>query len=202
MLTRLLITALLLVLSAGLAGAFTNPDADFRKAQANFQSGDYSQAASLLIRAVEHGHEAAQVPLAAMYRSGQGVKQNLPRAFELFTNAAYQGYPDAQFSLAIMYRLGEGTETDHAEAQTWFRRAASVGHAEAQNSLGVMYETGRGVKVNYVSAVMWYHVAASSGSRRGVDNKKRLTKKLNAAQIERAKRLALDCMRRRYKGCG
>ncbi|MCP5081296.1 MAG: sel1 repeat family protein [Alphaproteobacteria bacterium] len=202
MLTRVLIASLFLFLSAGLASAFTNPDADFRKARAKFQTGDYSKAASLLIRAVEHGHEAAQVPLAAMYRSGQGVKQNLPRAFELFTKAAYQGYPNAQFTLAMMYRLGQGTQPDHAEAGKWFRRAAEVGHAEAQNSLGVMFETGRGVDVNYVSAVMWYHVAASSGSRRGVDNQKRLSKKLSVKEVARAKRLALACMRSRYKSCG
>ena len=202
MLTRIFLTSFFLFLSAGLAGAFSNPDGDFHKAKTKFQSGEYAEAAELLRRAVEHGHEAAQVPLAAMYRSGQGVKQDLPKAFKLFTNAAYQGFPNAQFTLAMMYRLGQGTETNHEEAQKWFRRAAEVGHAEAQNSLGVMYEKGRSVEEDYVAAVMWYHVAASSGSRRGVDNKKRLSKKLNAAEIERAKRLALACMRNHYKRCG
>ncbi|NNF76582.1 MAG: sel1 repeat family protein [Rhizobiales bacterium] len=196
-----LIASLFLFFSAGVAGAFTNPDADFRKAQAKFQTGDFENAASLLIRAVENGHEAAQVPLAALFRAGQGVEQNLPKAFELFTNAAYQGYPSAQFALGMMYRLGEGTQTNHGEAEKWFRRAASVGHAEAQNSLGVMFETGRGVKVSYVTAVMWYHVAGSSGSRRGIDNKNRLSQKLSAAEVERAKRLALACMRSQYKRC-
>ncbi len=201
MMTRIFFATLILFLSAGLAGATTSAERSFQAAQAKYQSGDYAEAAALLIEAVEQGHEGAQLPLAAMYRYGQGVKRNLPKAIELFTKAAYQGYPKAQFTLGMMYRLGQGTKTDHAEAQKWFLRAASVGHAEAQNSLGVMFETGRGVKPNYVKAVMWYHVAGTSGSSRGLHNQNRLSHKLSAEDVAQAKNLALACLRSRYKRC-
>ncbi len=201
MMTRIFVATLILFLSAGLAGAVTSAETSFKAAQEKFHSGDYAEAAALLMKAVKQGHEGAQLPLGAMYRHGQGVKQDLPKAFELFTKAAYQGYPKAQFTLGMMYRLGQGTKTDHAEAQKWFRRAASVGHAEAQNSLGVMFETGRGVKANYVKAVMWYHVAGTSGSSRGLHNQNRLSHKLKAEEVAQAKSLALACMRSRYKRC-
>ncbi len=181
--------------------ANTSAETDFRTAQEKYQSGEYKEAANLLIRAVEQGHEAAQVPLGAMLRAGQGVQQNLPEAFKLFKSAAYQGYPKAQFTVGMMYRLGEGTQTDYGEAEKWFRRAAAVGHAEAQNSLGVMFETGRGVKASFVTAVMWYGVAGSSGSRRGVDNQNELSKKLSAQDVAQAKARALACMRNHYKRC-
>ncbi len=201
MLMRIVIAVWLGLLSATASQAATGAETDFQAAQRKAQSGKYAEAAALLKSAVSQGHEAAQVPLAAMLRYGQGVKQNLPEAFKLFTKAAYQGYPKAQFTLAMMYRLGEGTPVNHAEAQKWFRRAAAVGNAEAQNSLGVMFETGRGVKESYVKAVMWYHVAGTSGSRRGLENQNRLSKKLKPEELARARQLALACMRSRYKRC-
>lgn len=202
MLMRLLIVCWFGLFSAAAAQAATGGEGDFQAAQEKAKAGDYAEAAVLLKSAVSQGHEAAQVPLAAMLRYGQGVKQNLPEAFKLFTKAAYQGYPTAQFTLAMMYRLGEGTPVNHGEAEKWFRQAASVGHAEAQNSLGVMFETGRGVRESYVRAVMWYHVAGTSGSRRGLENQNRLSKKLKPEELAEAKQLALACMRSRYKHCG
>ncbi len=190
-------------LSAGLTSAHAGGEADYRDAQELFHAGQYKEAASLLIRAVEQGHEAAQLPLAAMYRLGQGVKQDFSEAIRLFRNAAHQGYPSAQYTLGMMYRLGEGTKKDHGTAMQWFGRAASFNHAEAQNSLGVIYETGRGgVKPSYVTAVMWYTLAADRGSRRGRDNLKRLSGKMKDTQLAQAKVMAKTCERSRYKECG
>lgn len=192
----------LMLLVPGQVSANSGGEAEFRQAQQNFQSGKYRAAYAALVAAVEKGHEAAQVPLAAMYRAGQGVIQNHPKAFELFTKTAYLGYPSAQYALGMMYRLGQGTEVDHAEARKWFERAARVGHAEAQNSLGVMHEVGRGVKVSYVRAVMWYNVATTGGSRRARENLNRLTQKMKAPEVAEAKMLAVTCMRTKYKRCG
>ena len=197
----ILVAFWLTLLTSGLAGASPSAEADFRMAQEKFRSGDYRQAAVLLSQAVKQGHEAAQIPLAAMLRAGKGVEQNLPEALKLFTRAAYQGYPLAQFTVGMMYRLGQGTQTNHQEAMKWFVRAASVGHAEAQNSIGVAYETARGVQPDYVVALMWYQLANSSGSRRGRNNFNRLSKRLKAPEIARAKVLAAECESKGYKGC-
>lgn len=196
------ITVLLMLLMSSQVSANSGGEADFQAAQEKYQSGKFQEAASLLIKAVEQGHEVAQLPLAGMFRAGQGVKQNYAKALELFTRAAHQGYPAAQYAVGMMHRLGQGTETDYAEAYKWFERAASFGHAEAQNSLGVMYEVGRGVKVSYVTAVMWYSVASKSGSRRGRGNLNRLSKKLKAPDVAEANNLAVTCMRTQYKRCG
>ncbi len=187
--------------TSGLAGAGAVGETEFRMAQEKFRAGEYQTAATLLSSAVRQGHEAAQVPLAAMLRAGQGVEQDFPQAFKLFTRAAYQGYPAAQFALGMMYRLGQGTETNQLEALKWFVRAASVGHAEAQNSLGVVYETGRGLKADYVKAMMWYQLAKSRGSRRGRDNLNRLSHRMKASEITEAKKLAADCEKGGLRRC-
>ncbi len=187
--------------TSGLAGASAVGETEFRLAQEKFRVGDHRAAATLLASAVRQGHEAAQVPLAAMLRAGQGVEQDFPQAFKLFTRAAYQGYPAAQFALGMMYRLGQGTETNHIEALKWFVRAASVGHAEAQNSIGVIYETNRGVKADYVKAMMWYQLAKARGSRRGHNNLNRLAHRMKAPEIAEAKKLAAECEKSGLRRC-
>lgn len=187
--------------SINLAGASPVGETDYRMAQQKFRSGEYQEAAALLSSAVKQGHEAAQLPLAAMLRSGQGVKQDYSQALKLFTRAAYQGYPLAQYTLGMMYRLGQGTEANHQEALKWFVRAAAVGHAEAQNSIGVVYETNRGVKADYVKAMMWYQLAKSRGSRRGRDNLNRLSHRMKAADIASARTMAAECEKDGIRSC-
>lgn len=185
--------------SIGLARADSN--IDYQKAQTSFHNGQYSEAAKWLHKAVAKGHKAAQLPLAAMYREGQGVEQDYSTAVKLFTNAARQGFPSAQFSLAAMYRLGQGVKRNYVTAFGWYRRAAIQGDAEAQNSLGAMYEYGRGVKSNRLTAHMWYEVAEANGNKRGTLNRNRLAKKLTPEEIQDSRKLSLACLNSKYRRC-
>lgn len=181
--------AIVAISSTGIANA--GSEDDFLMAQRYHQSGDYVEAARLLHKAVDQGHEVAQLPLAAMYREGQGVRQDYAVAIRLFTRAANAGYPSAQFTLGVMLRAGEGVPQNFPEAVKWYRKAAKQGDEAAQNNLGAMFEYGRGVTENQVTAYMWYELAAKNGSTRGGLNKKRLAKKLSLSDLLKVRKLSL-----------
>ena len=84
----------------------------------------------------------------------------------------------------------------------WYRLAAKQGYAHAQSDLGVMYGKGQGVLQDYVRAHMWWNIAASSGeSKNASNNRDIVAKKMNSNQIEKAQKLARECVRKKYKGC-
>ena len=175
---------------------------EYEKARGYFETGEYDKAATMLERAVEQGHSAARLPLAAMYREGMGVDQNLQKAVALFTVSANEGYPSAQFTLGALYRAGEGVEVDYKKALKWFFRAARQGEVDSQNNLGTMFEAGRGVQSSQVLALMWYEIASTNGSRRAGDNYKRLKRKLSEEQELTAKKLVHTCLQSKYRKCG
>ncbi|MEP1206312.1 MAG: tetratricopeptide repeat protein [Rhizobiaceae bacterium] len=189
---------LMLIMPSAMAGGAT----EYEKARGYFESGDYHKAAVMLERAVEQGHSAARLPLAAMYREGMGVDQNLQKAVALFTVSAKEGYPSAQFTLGALYRAGEGVEVDYKKALKWFFRAARQGEVDSQNNLGTMFEAGRGVRSSQATALMWYEIASANGSRRAGDNYKRLKRKLSEEQVLKAKKLVHTCLQSNYRKCG
>ena len=199
---RRFLSAAGLSLSVMVQPVLANGVAEYDKARKLFESGDYGQAAVMLEKAVEDGHSAARLPLAAMYREGMGVEQDLEKAVALFTISANEGYPSAQFTLGALYRAGEGVAVDYKSALKWFKKAAKQGDEGSQNNLGTMYEAGRGVRSSQSIALMWYEIAATNGSRRGRDNYKRLTRKVSEDKVLKAKKLVHTCLQSNYRKCG
>ena len=123
-------------------------------------------------------------------------RDDYPTAVRLFLTLAELGYPSAQYELGFLYRRGEGVPQDYAEALKWFRLAANQGRAFSQSNLGFMYRDGEGVPQDYVKAHMWFNLASagSSGtSRYGLAGyRDELAKKMNAAQVAEAQKLAHD----------
>ena len=193
-----------LALAIGLAPlpAYAGGDWEYEMARRLFETGDYAQAALRLQEAVDKGHSAARLPLAAMYREGTGVKQDPAKAIQLFTISAREGYPSAQFTLGAMYRAGEGAQVDYKLAKKWFLAAARQGDEGSQNNLGTMYEAGRGVRSSQVTALMWYEIAVANGSERGQINYKRLRRKLSEEEVRKAQKRAHNCLQSRYRECG
>jgi len=113
--------------------------ADYDKAFAAYQSGDFATALQELIPLAEEGHVDAQFGLAWMYESGEGVPQDYKTAVKWYTLAAEQGDALAQYNLGQMYRKGEGIPQDFTMALKWYTLAAEQGVADAQNQLGFMY---------------------------------------------------------------
>ena len=120
-------------------------------------------------------------------------------AFDAAEKGAKQGNPFEQFNLGLMYYKGRGTAQDYTKAVNWWRRAAEQGFTEALNNLGMSYGNGDGVEQDYVQAHKWFDLAASrhppGGKRRNSERDRDfLAKKMTAAQIAEAQRLAGEWM--------
>ena len=81
------------------------------------------------------------------------------------------------------------------------RLAAEQGVAVAQYNLGVMYATGKGVKQDNIYAHMWWNIAASQENKDAIKNRFIVALKMTPSQLEKAKELAQECVKKNYKGC-
>ena len=64
-----------------------------------------------------------------------------------------------------------------------------------------MYVSGQGVIQDDVYAYMWWHIAALSGFNPADRNRDLVAKRMTSNQIEKAQKLARECVRKKYKGC-
>ena len=125
------------------------------------------------------------------------MPQDYAQAVKWFRLAAEQGNSASQFNLGLMYDTGRGVPQDFVEALKWYRLAAEQGFTVAQTNLGVTYAEGKGVPQDYVQAHMWFNLAGAGTSdvemrKRAVDARDALAKKMTAAQIAEAQRLARE----------
>ncbi len=105
-----------------------------------------------------------QFELAQNYRKGEnGVKQNQPKAFELYKNVAEHGHVKAQRELAYCYFEAIGVKQNYEEALKWFVKAADGGDMYAQGELGFIYYEGKGVEKDLEIALKWFKKAAKQG---------------------------------------
>ena len=107
----------------------------------------------------------------------------------------------SQFFLGDMYHHGKGVAQNYKTSMKWFRLASEQGHANAQLMLSGMYFFGQGVVKNYIHAHMWASVAVSNGNEAGVIMQGSTERNMSPSQIEKAKDLARECIRKKYKGC-
>lgn len=80
-------------------------------------------AKDLIEQAAVAGHLPAQTELARMYRSGDGVAQNLNQTMFWYEKAAEQGDVGAQLFLADGYGYGYGIEPNLIESYKWYEIA-------------------------------------------------------------------------------
>lgn len=92
-------------------------------AQGYVDQPDPEAGASWLHRAAEQGHIQAQLELARMYRTGDGVDENLAEMLRWYRRAAEQGDVGAQLFVADAYAYGQGVEPDLIEAYAWYEIA-------------------------------------------------------------------------------
>jgi TPR repeat protein len=98
-------------------------------------SGKPVQAVACWQKAADQKDPESLYNLALAYVNGEGVNQDVGRAFDLLLDAAQQGVAQAQSRLGLMYALGEGVAQDSIEAHKWFYIAASVGDSAAKSNL-------------------------------------------------------------------
>lgn len=80
-------------------------------------------AAYWITRSAEHGYLRAQSELARMYRTGDGVQEDLAKAVAWYRKAAEAGDVGAQLFVADAYAYGHGVEIDYVEAYMWYEIA-------------------------------------------------------------------------------
>jgi uncharacterized protein len=169
---------------------------------------DYKEALKWYSKAAEQGHISSQYNVADIYlNGGEGIFQDYKEAerrYRLIADKAPEknlGSSSiweivyAQNTLGWMYSHGKGVIQDYKEAVKWFSLAAERGYYIAQVNLGMMYENGEGIVPNYAMAHMYYNIAATSGYEDAVENRKRISKKMQLSQIEEAQDLAREWVR-------
>lgn len=169
------------LLLSGSALAFdpeSTPGEAFRSGYAAYKKGQTAEAVEALNFAAEKGHAAALWKLARMYATGDGVKEDDAKAFQIYSRIANEnadGNPrgrDAPFIADAFVALGEylrsgipgGIVADERRARRFLAYAASYfGDPEAQYQLAEMYLTGVGGEKNERQAVRWFKLAADKG---------------------------------------
>lgn len=109
---------------------------------------------------VKQGDSDSQYNLGVMYSKGELVKQDLPKAFDLFNLAAKQGHLLAYINLGNMYSKGEGTQQNLKKALELYTFASKNGLEHGDYHLGLMYLNGKGVNQDYKEAVKYFTLAS------------------------------------------
>ena len=122
-------------------------------------------------------------------------------ALKEWTSLAEQGDAKAQFNLGIMYERGQGVLQDYKTAVKWYILSAEQGYAKAQYNLGVMYALGQGVIEDKVYAHMWVNLASLNGFEMVEKINELLIENMTPSQIQEAQKLAIECVKKNYKGC-
>jgi antitoxin component YwqK of YwqJK toxin-antitoxin module len=133
--------------------------------------------------------------------SSKGNFKDEKTAVKWFTIAAELGDALAQYNLGLIYEGGQGVPQDDEAAVKWYKLAAEQGDSGAQYNLGAMYAFGKGVIQDKVHAHMWWNIAASSGNKIAVKNRDKVAKRMTPSQLAKAKDLARECVRKKYKRC-
>lgn len=82
-----------------------------------------NEGAAWLLLAAEQNYVEAQVELARLYKTGEGVEQDLSRMVHWYRRAAEQGHVGAQLFIADAYAYGQGVEPDNVAAYMWYEVA-------------------------------------------------------------------------------
>jgi TPR repeat protein len=64
-----------------------------------------------------------------------------------------------------------------------------------------MYAFGTGVLKDYVYAHMWWNIGAMNGSKEGAKLRDFVEKEMTPSQLAEARKLARECVRKKYKDC-
>lgn len=131
---------------------------------------DYGKAAECFLNSVDLGNTEAQLNLAKLYESGNGVPVNKEKAFELYKKAAFQNNEEAQYKIGLCYEYGRGIQKNERLAVEWYQKSANRGFEEACIRLGDCYHYGKGVEKNDSKAMEFYQKAANNGYAKGFYN--------------------------------
>ena len=130
------------------------------------EEGAALSAVKQLQEAAALGYPPAQLQLGELYKTGQGVNQDLGQARVWFRRAAKGGNVLAMHRIGVMTARGDGGPADSQEAIGWFENAANFGLVDSQYNLGAIYhpsDDGTSSVQDAAKAYFWYALAARNG---------------------------------------
>lgn len=148
------------------------------------------------------GNLEAQLSLGDMYIEGRISPPDVVAAIHWYERAAKQKSVEAHAKLAQIYGEGQGVEKDAEAALAWSISAAELGSPPAQLNLGLIYERGIFTPQDYVKAHMWLNLAGAQGNEYARTKREEVEGKMTLQSIEKAQRLARECMKKNYQDCG
>ncbi len=151
-------------------------------------AGDFETALREFTTAAEAGLDLAQYNLAILYFTGQGVAQDLGKAFQWTEAAALQGHINAQYNLGSLYVAGQGVDRDVDAGVDWFARAGKAGHAAAAFALASLYHAGDELAKDEVLAHAWASQAVYNEHPEAQALKNQIEGELNPDQLGQARR--------------
>lgn len=134
------------------------PTDEYGRASQLYLKGRYVEAAAEYERACDQFVAKACTDLGVMYRRGEGVKRNYPRAGELSLRGCDLGNALGCTNLGIMYWSNVLAKNDQRAAEL-FQRACDGGDSNGCRCLGFLYENGQGVAKDPIRAESFYQRA-------------------------------------------
>jgi hypothetical protein len=133
-------------------------DEDYNHAARLFEKGLYSEAAVAYKLACDKLNAKACTDLGVMYRRGQGIKKNYPRAAELSLRGCHGGNALGCTNLGLMY-WNNYLPKDDKRAAELFQQACDGSDRSGCRALAFMYEQGQGVAKDLDRASFFYQKA-------------------------------------------
>ncbi|HHF5435425.1 TPA: tetratricopeptide repeat protein [Haemophilus influenzae] len=124
-LTKTLITTALLGASvfSFQSTVYAMEEEQFDKIVHLFEQKDFNSALAIIRPLAEQGDGVAQAMLAALYKNGDGVKENKTEAIKWYQKAAENNNSRAQAIVGLAYMGGIGVKQNFATAKKWFGKA-------------------------------------------------------------------------------
>lgn len=137
---------------------------DFDAGRAAFDKGDYAAAFKQWEPLAKAGDGRAQLGVATLYESGQGVPAaDVSLALKWYRAAAERGVAGARNNLGVLLATGRGAPIDPRRACDLWRDAAAKGYAPAEFNLALAHERGFGVPQDLETAARLYASAGNHG---------------------------------------
>ena len=123
-----------------------------------YRRGQYIEAANAYKIACARSSAKACTDLGVMYRRGQGVRKNYPRAAEFSLRGCDGGNALGCINLGLMYWNNVLPKNDERAAEL-FERGCDSGDTNGCRALGFLYENGQGVPKDLNRAAFFYQKA-------------------------------------------
>jgi len=139
-------------------------DEAYEKGLASVKMNEVPTAVGHFSDAARLGHSDAQYLLGLHKYAGNGCKQNIKDAVEIWEKAADQEHVGALYELGMYYR--NSGKKDYKKSLRYLREAAEKGHRDAMYWVAISLEHGEGDRRYLPEANFWFKAAADKGDER------------------------------------